>query len=184
MPFFLAIGSVCWKGYYPHMSDQTENKVNLPTTPTGTQPHLHYSRRRVRIGLTTTLIGFLVFLLGIRPDAFGLDRSPVIGFVQVAVFLIGLAILCIGGYISLMALWKNETPSIIADFGLRVVTTGYVVCVFTGMADIFGFGTDPLPFVPYFGPLQAVGVQIGQYVIAIGMLMLIPYHHYFKSNQS
>ena len=166
------------------MSEQPEKKVEVPTTQNQTQPYVVYSQRRIRLGLITTLIGFLVFLLGLRPDAVGLDRSPVIGFVQVAVFLVGLAILCIGGYISLMALWKNETPSIIADFGLRVVTTGYVVCVFTGMADIFGFGTDPLPFVPYFGPLQAVGVQIGQYVIALGMLMLIPYHHYFKNNPS
>ena len=136
----------------------------------------------MRIGLSVTLIGFLVFLLGIRPDVFGLDRSPVIGFVQVAVFLIGLAILCIGGYISLMALWKKETPSIVADFGLRIVTTGYVICIFTGMADVFGFGTDPLPSVPYFGPLQAIGVQIGQYLIAIGLLMLIPYHRFSQSH--
>jgi len=156
----------------PAPSSNTEN----------TQPHLFYSRRRIRIGLSVTLFGFFVFLLGIRPDVFGLDRSPVIGFVQVAVLLIGLALLCVGGYISLMALWKKETPSILADFGLRIVTTGYVVCVFTGMADVFGFGTDPLPSVPYFGPLQAVGVQIGQYLIAIGMLMLIPYHRYFKTD--
>jgi hypothetical protein len=162
------------------MSEQSDETKDSTTTRSDSQPQVFYSRRRIRLGLSVTLIGFLVFLLGIRPDAFGLDRSPVIGFVQVAVFLIGLAFLCIGGYLSLMALWKNETPSITADFGLRIVTTGFVVCVFTGMADIFGFGTDPLPFVPYFGPLQAIGVQIGEYVIVIGMLMLIPYHRYKK----
>jgi hypothetical protein len=161
---------------------------NFGNTPIATaeaqdiHPQFTYSRRRVQIGLSVTLFGFLIFLLGIRPDVFGLDRSPVIGFVQVAVFLIGLAFLCIGGYLSIMALWKYDTPSILADFGLRVVATGYVVCVVTGMADIFGFGTDPLPSVPYFGPLQAVGVQIGQYVIAIGLLMLIPYHRFSEMN--
>ncbi len=106
---------------------------------------------------------------------FGLDRSPVIGFVQIAVFLVGLAFICIGGYISLMALWKNRQPSIAADIGQRLVATGYVIAVFTGMADVFGVGSHPLPGIPYFGPWQARGVEIGQAVIAIGFLLLIPY---------
>jgi hypothetical protein len=163
------------------MDEKNETDPTSSGNTGNTQPRVIYSRRRIQVGLTVTLFGFFVFLLGIRPDVFGLDRSPVIGFVQVAVFLIGLAILCIGGYISLMALWKHETPTILADFGLRIVTTGYVVCVFTGMADVFGFGTDPLPSVPYFGPLQAIGVQIGQYLIAIGLLMLIPYHRFYQT---
>jgi hypothetical protein len=136
---------------------------------------------RVRIGLATTLTGFLIFLLGTRPGLFGLDRSPVIGFVQIAVFLIGLAFISIGGYISLAALWMGEPKSILADIGLRLVSTGYVVCVFTGMADVFGFGSQTLPFI-YFGPLQARGVEIGEAIIALGFLMLIPYtnpqHHH------
>ena len=135
-----------------------------------------YSTRRIRTGLSITLVGLIAFLLGARPGIFGLDRSPVIGFVQIAMFLIGLAIVCMGGYISLMALWKNEPPSIAADIGVRLVSTGYVVAVFTGMADVFGFGSHLLPAVPYFGGLQARGVMLGEAVIAIGFLMLIPYH--------
>jgi hypothetical protein len=127
------------------------------------------------LGLTLTLIGFTVFLLGSRPSIFGLDRSPVIGFVQIAVFLVGLGIMCVGGYISLMALWKDTHPSIAADIGLRLVCTGYVVSVFSGMADVFGFGSHPLPGVPYFGEWQAAGVMAGQAVIVIGFLLLLPY---------
>ena len=160
------------------MDNENIDKTNQMDDKTITPSHYTYSRRRIRNGLIITLIGFMIYLIGIRPDVFGLDRSPVIGFVQVAVFIIGLALLCIGGYVSIMALWKYETPSIMADFGVRIVATGFVICVVTGMADIFGFGTDPLPSVPYFGPLQALGVQLGEYVIAIGMLMLIPYHRY------
>jgi hypothetical protein len=63
----------------------------------------------------------------------------------------------------------------VADFGLRLVGTGYVIAVFTGMADIFGLGTQPLPNIPYFGPWQAAGVLIGQIIIAAGFLMTIPY---------
>ena len=80
-----------------------------------------------------------------------------------------------GGYVGLSALWGNEQRSIIADIGSRLVGTGYVIAVFTGMADVFGLGTQPLPNVPYFGPWQAGGVLIGQTIIAIGLLMIIPY---------
>ncbi len=134
-----------------------------------------YSRRRVRIGLTLTLIGFVVFLIGAVPGLFGLDRSPIIGFVQIAVFLVGLAIMCIGGYTCMMALWKDRIPSIAADIGVRMVATGYVVAVFAGMADVFGLGSHSLPKVPYFGGWQARGVEIGELVIAIGFLLLLPY---------
>jgi len=130
---------------------------------------------RVRLGLFITIIGFFVFILGAKPEWLGLDRSPVVGFVQITVFIFGLGFLCMGGYISLTSLWKNEERSILADIGARLIGTGYVIAVFAGMADIFGMGTQPLPEVPFFGPWQAVGVQIGQGMIAAGMLMMIPY---------
>jgi hypothetical protein len=80
----------------------------------------------------------------------------------------------------LIALWGREQRSIIADIGLRLVGTGYVIAVFTGMADVFGMGSQPLPNVPYFGPWQAAGVLIGQMIIAVGFLMLVPYRFYFS----
>ena len=98
-----------------------------------------------------------------------------VGFVQIAVFLVGLAIICLGGYIGLLALWAGNQRSIPADIGMRLVSTGYVICVFTGMADIFGMGAHPLPEVPYFGPIQAIGVALGEIVIGIGFLLMIPY---------
>ncbi|MCE5206979.1 MAG: hypothetical protein LLG42_01560 [Chloroflexi bacterium] len=150
-------------------TDSTQNGVRL------------FPMTRIRIGLTLTLIGFMMFLLGARPALFGLDRSPVIGFVQIAVFTVGLGGICIGGYISLMALWKNESPSIAADFGLRFVATGFVVAVFSGMADIFGFGSHPLPGIPYFGIWQARGVLVGEMIIGFGFLLLIPYRYIFPS---
>jgi hypothetical protein len=148
---------------------------STPLEPgTGKPPRL-YSRRRIRLGLTITLSGYLVFLLGARPSLFGMDRSPVVGFVQLATLLVGLALICLGGYMSMMALWKNEQLNIPADIGLRLVATGYVIAVFAGMADIFGVGSHPLPGLAYFGPLQAVGMEIGQAIIAVGFFMMIPY---------
>lgn len=135
-----------------------------------------YSRRRIRTGLVVTLIGFLVFLLGSRPGIFGLDRSPVIGFVQIAVMLVGLALITLGGYVSMLGLWKNTPLSIAADIGLRLVSTGYLVAVFTGMADLFGFGSHPPELgIPFFGAWQAAGVMIGEFLIGLGFLLMIPY---------
>jgi hypothetical protein len=129
---------------------------------------------RVRLGLGLTLLGFFTFVAGTKPEWFGWDRSPVIGFVQITVFLIGLAVICVGGYMGLVALWGDRQRSIAADFGLRLVSTGYLVAVFSGMADIFGLGSHPLPGIPYFGPWQATGVEIGIVVICIGFFLLIP----------
>jgi hypothetical protein len=150
-----------------------------PAIDTPTRP-LRFWRRRARVGLILTLAGFLVFLFGARPSMFGLDRSPIIGFIQIAVFLVGLAVICIGGYISLTSLWRERPTSIAADIGLRMVATGYVIAVFAGMADIFGFGSHPLPKLPFFGAWQALGVEIGQAFIAIGFILLLPFGHAIK----
>jgi TRAP-type C4-dicarboxylate transport system permease small subunit len=154
--------------------DSNSQDVSSSSTTTPS----NYSRRRVRWGLLLTLIGFAVFLLGTRPQLFSMDRSPIIGFVQIAVFLVGLAFMCLGGYMSIMALWKNHAPTLAADVGQRLVATGYLVAVFAGMADVFGFGSHPLPGVPYFGVWQARGVELGQAIIAIGFLLLMPYNLY------
>lgn len=147
-----------------------------PSVEVQTRP-VRYWRRRARAGLGLTLFGLFIFLIGARPSLFGIDRSPVIGFVQIAVFLIGLAFICIGGYISMVSLWREQPTSIAADIGLRMVATGYVIAVFAGMADIFGLGSHPLPGTPFFGPWQARGVELGQAFIAIGFLLLLPFKH-------
>ena len=130
---------------------------------------------RIRFGLGVTILGLLVFMLGAHPALFGLDRSPVVGFVQISVFLIGLAMICLGGYITLNTLWSGREKSIAADIGFRLVSTGYVISFFAGMADIFGLGNQPFPEIPYYGPWQAVGVVIGEVIIALGFLLLVPH---------
>ncbi len=133
-------------------------------------------RRRIQYGLIISIGGFLVFLVGVKPEIFLLDRSPVLGFIQIAVMLVGLAIICVGGYLSISGLWKGQRPSIAAQLGLRIMGTGYIIAVFSGFADIFGLGSHPYPeFIPYFGEWQARGVQIGEGFIAVGMLMMLPY---------
>jgi hypothetical protein len=157
------------------------NTANSPSAPVRdeAQPSKKEPlQARLRAGLFTTVLGLFIFTVGAKPDWFGWDRSPVVGFVQISVFLAGLGMICVGGYVGLLALWRGAPRTIVADIGLRLVSTGYVIAVFAGMADVFGMGSQPLPGIPYFGQWQATGVFIGQVVIAIGFLMLIPYHRH------
>ena len=130
---------------------------------------------RIRLGLGVTILGFIIYLLGAEPGIFLLDRSPVVGFVQIATFLVGLGFICLGGYISLAALWNGGPKSIASDIGLRLVSTGYVIAVACGMADVFGFGSNNYPQIPIFGIYQIIGVIIGEVVIAAGLVMLVPF---------
>src|SRR5450759_1260506 len=91
---------------------------------------------RVSLGLLASFIGLVILGFGAKHEWFGLDRSPVVGFVQITIFLIGLAIICLGGYIGLVALWGVEERSIVADIGIRLISTGYVIAMFSGMADV------------------------------------------------
>lgn len=132
-------------------------------------------RLRTQVGLVVLWIGLFFFLLGAKPQVFGMDRSPVIGFVQIAVFLTGLGIICVGGYITLAALWNGGPKTIVSDIGQRLVSTGFVIAVACGMADVFGFGSEVPPGIPTFGIYQTIGVLIGEIVIGIGFIMLIPF---------
>jgi len=131
---------------------------------------------RLNIGLGLTLGGFMIFLLGANPGLFGLDRSPVIGFVQTATFSIGLAMLCLGGFISFKTCQREDhTQSLAQDIGIRLVATGYLIALISGMADVFGFGTQAWPALPFFGPRQATGVVAGEFIIAVGFLLYLPF---------
>ena len=140
---------------------------------------------RVRLGLVLTLTGFLIFLLGAKPQWFALDRSEVVGFVQILVFLLGLALLGLGGYFAVDGLWNGDPRTLWADIGVRLISTGYLIAVFSAMADVFGFGTQTLPLeIPYFGPWQARGTLLGEMVMLMGVLLSIPWHLYRPSDDT
>jgi nitrogen fixation-related uncharacterized protein len=150
----------------------TPVSIPLETTSRADDPFMP----RIYVSIAITLIGLFVFVVGTKPDWFGWDRSPVVGFVQIVVFLAGLAIMCFGGYVGLLTLWWGRERTILSDIGTRLVATGYVIAVFAGLADIFGMGSQSFPQVPYFGPWQASGVLIGQGIIVLGFLLFIPFY--------
>jgi hypothetical protein len=137
---------------------------------------------RMRVGILVTILGLLIYLLGADPALFGFDRSPIIGILQIMVFLVGLALMCVGGYLTLGGIWVGKEKSIAADIGVRLISTGYVISFGSAMADIFGFGTHLPPQIPYLGPWQAIGVLVGEIVIAVGLILMIPYQDAEKAN--
>jgi hypothetical protein len=150
---------------------------------TNQQPRLDDKKMRRWIGVAFVLVGLIVFLIGAIPSVFGLDRSPVIGFVQIAVFLFGIGLICFGGYVSLNTLWNGREKTIAAEIGVRLIGTGYVVALVSGMADIFGLGTRTMPtYIPFFGHWQARGTFAGEIVIVIGFLLFLPFWKTSKGN--
>jgi hypothetical protein len=145
-------------------------RASKPQAPTTSSLTL-----RKRLGLFTCIFGMLIFLMGAAPNWFGLDRSPVVGFVQITVFMFGLGLVAAGGYFAMDSLWHNEPKNIAAEIGARLIGTGYVIALASGMADVFGLGTRPLPSVPFFGYWQGGGVLIGEIVMIVGFLLLAPW---------
>jgi hypothetical protein len=158
------------------------NNSDKPPEPITPRPIAGFNRLRmamdhnlrIRLGLVITVGGFLVFMVGCHPALIGMDRSMLVGVVQVVVLLVGLLVICLGGYVCVVALWKGQPLSIPADIGLRLIGTGYVIAFFSGFADVFGLGTHKPPNIPFFGPWQARGVIGGEIVIIIGFLMVLP----------
>jgi len=157
------------------MGLEMPQKTSL-TNSTETNSNGDTFKNRVRWNLIVTFIGFAIFVLGIRPDIFQMDRSPVIGFIQITVSVVGLGLFCLGGYLNMRTLWQGKPLSIAAEIGMRFISTGLVIAIFSALADFFGFGSHPYPeSLPYLGEWQVLGIVIGEYTIAFGFLLMIPF---------
>lgn len=123
--------------------------------------------------MTVVLLGLFIFLIGISPDLIGMDRSPVVGFVQVGVWLTGLAVLLLGSYLTIRVIRNGLTQSLRADVGVRLIATGYVVAAAASLADFIGIGSHTLPGL-IFGHLQVTGLVLGVLVSLIGVVLFWP----------
>ena len=93
---------------------------------------------------------------------------------EIMVILVGLALDGAGGAFGLYRMWNGQPKSFIYDVGLRLLITGFLIAFISAMADYLGMGGHHM--LPYFGPLQAAGVYLGEGVIGAGFLMMFPYH--------
>lgn len=142
----------------------------------------------VRIWMSAVLVGLFLFVIGINPDVIGMDRSPVVGFVQVGVWLFGLALILLGAYAALRILRNKRPLSLRAEIGERLIATGYVVAAAASLADFLGIGSHKIPEL-IFGPIQIIGLVVGVVTAFIGIGLYWPRRspkpkHPAESNQS
>ena len=150
------------------------SETDLPNSINEEPTQEPFPKFRARLGLTLLMTGFIIFLIGAKPEIFELNRGTAIGFLQIIVMLLGLGLVTWGGCLTLFAFWRNGERPLLADFGTRTCATGFVICFFTALADAFGFGTNPMPNV-FLGKLQTNGLMIGMGIIGIGFLMMLRY---------
>ncbi len=123
--------------------------------------------------MTLVLVSLLVFLIGIQPDLIGMNRSRTVGFVQIGVWLVGLAFLLLGAYATVRVVRNGKPTSLLADIGIRLIATGYVVAAVASLADFIGVGAQRMPFI-YFGPIQVIGLISGVVISMLGVILYWP----------
>lgn len=123
--------------------------------------------------MTIVLIGLFIFMIGIYPNIIGMDRSPVVGFVQIGVWLLGLGILLLGSTMTVKVIRNGHPNSLRSEVGLRLIATGYVFAVAASFADFLGIGSHALPGISY-GPLQVTGLVLGVLVSLFGVILYWP----------
>jgi len=123
--------------------------------------------------MTLVILGLLVFLVGINPDLIGMNRSRVIGFIQMGVWLSGLGLLLLGAFLTVRVVRNGRPMSLRAEVGTRLIATGYVISSTASLADFLAIGSHRLPWV-YLGPLQVAGLAGGVVVSLLGVLLYWP----------
>lgn len=129
--------------------------------------------RWARRWMTMVVVGLIIFILGINPDLIGMDRSPVVGFVQIGVWLFGLALILIGATLTVRVVRNGRPTSLRSEIGLRLIATGYVFAATSSFADFLGIGSHFHPAI-YFGPVQALGLALGVTLSLAGVILYWP----------
>jgi uncharacterized membrane protein len=129
--------------------------------------------RRAQRWMTIVLLGLFIFVIGVQPDILGLNRSLTVGFVQIGVWLTGLAILLLASYATIRVVRNGKPTSLRADIGTRLLATGYVVAAVASLADFIGVGAQHMPFIA-FGPIQVIGLVIGVILSLLGVVLYWP----------
>jgi len=134
-------------------------------------PDLTHSRL-ARFAVAFIVFGFFIFLIGIFPELIRLGITPGIGLLQIGLFLLGISIMTLGGYIYAYATRHRAMPRRLReDVGVRLMATGLVIALATGFADVLGIGSHFGAERPLLGPLQALGIFLGICIIGAGIIL-------------
>ena len=137
------------------------------------KPLTRGQKRWIAVWIAVALAGLAAFVIGINPDLIGMNRSPSVGFVQIGVWLSGLAIMLVGAYGAVRTIRRGRPKSLRADIGLRLLATGYVFAMVASAADFIGIGSHHQPNID-FGRLQILGLLIGVCISLLGVLLYMP----------
>jgi hypothetical protein len=139
--------------------------------------------RWARRWMTLTLAGLFIFAIGIQPDLIGMNRSPIVGFVQVGVWLIGLGLLLVSAAATVRVVRNGRPNSLRADIGTRLIATGYVLAAVASLADFISIGAHRMP-APHFGGVQVLGLLVGVVSCLIGLALYWPRGGESRENSS
>lgn len=129
--------------------------------------------RLARAAVALIVAGFFVFVIGVFPELVRLNFTEGFGLVQIVTFLFGIGMMTLGGYLYAYATrHRARAHRLRHDIGLRLISTGYVLCCVSAMADLLGIGSHNIPEQqPFFGIWQSVGVLAGVLVIVFGLFL-------------
>jgi uncharacterized membrane protein len=133
---------------------------------------------KLRLTYATTLtlftLGLLCVGLAMGAPFLNVDNTPGFGMIQMMVFLIGLTLLTLAGFLQISTLRQTDTPrSLQADIGIRLGATGLVFAYISGLSDLLGIGThiEPNFARPSVGWLQLIGLGLAIVLITLGMVL-------------
>jgi len=130
---------------------------------------------RMHFDLALAVLGTGAFVLGLRPDWFGLATTPEVGFLQIVFMVTGMGVYTGAAIAAARLLWRGHKWSVVAQIGARLMATGYVAFAVSVMADILGLGSQTWPKTAHFGPVQHYGMLVGEGVMVVGLLLMYPY---------
>jgi hypothetical protein len=129
--------------------------------------------RLARFGVALIVAGFFIFVIGIFPDIIRLNITSGFGVLQIITFLFGIGLMTLGGYVYTYATRRRDRERRLRhEVGVRLIATGYVLCIVSAIADVIGIGSHNIPEgAPYFGLWQSGGVLLGVLVIVFGLFL-------------
>ncbi len=138
---------------------------------------------RMHFNVALAAVGVGAFVLGLHPEWFGLATTPEVGFLQIVFMVTGMGVYTGAAIAALRLLWHGRRWSVVAQIGARLMATGYVAFAASVMADILGLGSQTWPMTAHFGPVQHYGMLVGEGVMALGVVLMYPYHRYAKEGK-